>query len=135
MKRLNALQGENAEESYKTLKNGVKYLIFLIVFIMLIITDTEARDKYDLSKVVTDYLDSIQLLDISQLGEDHWDSKLDRRDIKGGYQKTVAQLISRLELDQIGNNYLLGDDYLRITYRLMGEEINEKQSTATIFPS
>ena len=40
-----------------------------------------------------------------------------------------------MELEKIGNNYLLGDDYFRVTYRLMGEEINENRSTASIFPA
>ena len=31
VKRLNKLRGEHSEESYKILKNGVKYLFFIVI--------------------------------------------------------------------------------------------------------
>ena len=44
--------------------------------------------------------------------------------MNGGY-RTIRTFIEKLELEQVGNNFLLGQDYLRLSYRFMGEEINE----------
>ena len=62
------MKGEHAEESYKILKDGVKYLIFLGLVLVLVISDKETSDKYDLSKVVTDHLNSIGLEMIQKSG-------------------------------------------------------------------
>jgi hypothetical protein len=50
IKRLNALKGEHAEESFKILKNGVKYLCFLILVLVLILTNTSIVDFHDINK-------------------------------------------------------------------------------------
>ena len=40
IKRLNALKGEHAEESFKILKNGFKYLCFLLVVLALLLLNS-----------------------------------------------------------------------------------------------
>ena len=49
IKRLNALKGEHAEESFKILKSGIKYLSFLILVLVLILTNTAIVNFYDLN--------------------------------------------------------------------------------------
>ena len=62
------MKGERAEESYKILKDGVKYLFFLGLVLLMLIADTEMSHKYDLSKIITDHLNSIGLEMIQKSG-------------------------------------------------------------------
>ena len=62
------MKGERAEESYIILKDGVKYLIFLGLVLVLLISHTETSDIYDMSKAVTDHLNSIGLEMIEKSG-------------------------------------------------------------------
>ena len=61
IKRLNDLRGENAEESFKILKNGFKYLCFLALVLALLLLNSQTGNHYDMNKVMTDYLTSIKV--------------------------------------------------------------------------
>ena len=56
------------------------------------------------------------------------------KDIEYGYRRYVDSFIEQLELEQIGNQYLTGDDYLRLTYRFFEKKVTENYGTSLVFP-
>ena len=99
------------------MKRGLLYTIFLILTVIFSNLLGESYNKRQVYSMIEDHL-RLNTLKLSE-------NRLSGRQVKD-YLKDI-------DITKMGQTYLVGDHYARLTYRILYEEINQNVATASIF--